>query len=91
MAVGDKKHYRIKQIQLRDFYQAGQSAGIKKDEMDDIMTVLAKQIDDALAVVKDEAEQNGSTRVNIRTHFVRCGQARAFTRVLLMALKRDSR
>ncbi len=59
MAVGDKKHYQIKQIQLRHFYQTGQSAGIKKDEMDDIMAVLAKQVDDALAVVQNEAEQMG--------------------------------
>lgn len=59
MAVGDKKYYRIKQIQLRHIYQTGQSAGIKKEEMDDIMAELARQIDNVLAAVQNEAEQTG--------------------------------
>lgn len=59
MAVGDNKYYRIKQIQLRHFYQTAQSAGIKKQEMDELMDELAKQMDDVLASVQNEAEQAG--------------------------------
>lgn len=48
MAVGDKSYYRLKQIQLRHFYQTGQKAGLRKQDMDDIFSSLAAQMDDAI-------------------------------------------
>ena len=51
MAVG-KSHYRIKEIQPRHFYQTGQKAGLRKDDMDDIFANLVPQIDHAIAEVR---------------------------------------
>jgi len=47
MAVGNKNHYRLKQIQLRHFYQTGQKAGLREQDMDSIFSGLAAQMDDA--------------------------------------------
>jgi serine/threonine-protein kinase HipA len=49
MAVGNKNYYRLKQIQLRHFYQTGQKAGLRQREMDDIFSGLAARMDDAVA------------------------------------------
>ncbi len=49
MAVGNKNHYRLKQIQLRHFYQTGQKAGLREQDMDSIFSDLAAQVDDAIA------------------------------------------
>ncbi len=49
MSIGDKGYYRLKQIQLRHFYQTGQKAGLRKRDMDSIFSGLAMQLDDAIA------------------------------------------
>ena len=49
MALGNKNHYRLKEIQLRHFYQTGQKAGLREQDMDSIFSGLAAQIDDAIA------------------------------------------
>jgi len=59
MSVGDKSYYRIKQIQIRHFYQTAQAAGLKKQDVDDIFSSLAAQVDDAIAKVADLAASAG--------------------------------
>ncbi len=49
MALGNKNHYRLKQIQRRHFYQTGQKAGLREQDMDSIFSGLAVQMDDAIA------------------------------------------
>jgi serine/threonine-protein kinase HipA len=51
MAVGNKKYYCMKQIQLRHFYQTGQKAGLYKEDLDDIFSDLVNRIDGALEAV----------------------------------------
>jgi serine/threonine-protein kinase HipA len=49
MALGNKNYYRLKQIQLRHFYQTGQKAGLREQDMDSVFSGLAAQRDDAIA------------------------------------------
>ena len=49
MSVGDKGYYRLKQIQLRHFYQTGQKSGLREQDMDGIFSDLAAQMDNAMA------------------------------------------
>ncbi|MFQ5644111.1 MAG: type II toxin-antitoxin system HipA family toxin [Thiogranum sp.] len=49
MAVGNKNYYRLTQIQIRHFYQTGQKAGLREQDMDSIFSGLATQMDDAIA------------------------------------------
>jgi len=49
MALGNKNYYRLKQIQIRHFYQTGQKAGLREQNMDSIFSDLAAQMDAAIA------------------------------------------
>lgn len=49
MAIGNKGYYRLNQIQLRHFYQTGQKAGLREQDMDSIFSDLAARMDDAIA------------------------------------------
>ena len=49
MAFGNKTHYRLNQIQLRHFYQTGQKAGLRAQDMEDIFSSLIAGMDDAIA------------------------------------------
>ncbi|HED18225.1 MAG TPA: type II toxin-antitoxin system HipA family toxin [Gammaproteobacteria bacterium] len=49
MALGNKNYYRLKQIQIRHFYQTGQKAGLREQDMDSIFSGLAAQVDDSIA------------------------------------------
>ncbi len=49
MALGNKNYYRLKQIQLRHFYQTGQKAGLREQDMDSIFSGLTARMDDAIA------------------------------------------
>ena len=51
MSLGNKGYYRLKQIQIRHFYQTGQKAGLRKQDMDDIFSDLVEQIDGAMEKV----------------------------------------
>jgi serine/threonine-protein kinase HipA len=57
MAVG-KNHYRLKEIQPRHFYQTGQKAGLREEDMDDIFGNLVPLIDKAIADVRVLAEES---------------------------------
>jgi len=59
MAVGDKNYYRLKQIQFRHFYQTGQKAGLRKQDMDDIFSGLAAQMEDAITTAAALAADAG--------------------------------
>jgi len=49
MAMGNKGYYQLNQIQPRHFYQTGQKAGLRKQDMDNIFSDLVGRIDEALA------------------------------------------
>jgi serine/threonine-protein kinase HipA len=49
MALGNKNYCRLKQIQIRNFYQTGQKAGLREQEVDGIFSDLATQMDDSIA------------------------------------------
>ncbi|NOR40911.1 MAG: type II toxin-antitoxin system HipA family toxin [Gammaproteobacteria bacterium] len=51
MALGRKNYYRLKQIQIRHFYQTGQKARLREQDMDSIFSGLAAQMDGAIAEV----------------------------------------
>ncbi len=55
MAVGESRHYRLKEIQIRYFYQTGQKAGLGKQDMDDLFYELATTVDNALLKVEMQA------------------------------------
>ena len=59
MALGEKNHYRLQQIQLRHFYQTGQKAGLSKQDMDDIFSNLVAQIENALSEATNLAADAG--------------------------------
>jgi serine/threonine-protein kinase HipA len=58
IAIG-KNHYRIKEIQQRHFYQTGQKAGLREDNMDDVFGKLIPQIDNAITEVRTLAVDAG--------------------------------
>lgn len=49
MALGNKNYYRLKQIQPRHFYQTGQKARLREQDMDRIFSELAMRMDDAIS------------------------------------------
>jgi serine/threonine-protein kinase HipA len=59
MALGNKNYYRLKQIQLRHFYQTGQKAGLRKQDMDSIFSGLTARLDDAIAETANLATDAG--------------------------------
>ena len=59
MSIGDKGYYRLKQIQLRHFYQTGQKAGLREQEMNEIFSDLVVQVDDAIVEVATLATDAG--------------------------------
>ncbi len=64
MAIGDKGYYRLSQIQLRHFYQTGQKAGLREQDMARIFTDLAARMEDAIAesaALADDAGMPEST------------------------------
>ena len=51
MAVGDSRHYRLKEIMPRHFYQTARKAGLRDEDIDDILSGLASRMDNAIAEV----------------------------------------
>jgi serine/threonine-protein kinase HipA len=70
MALGDKRYYRLNQIQLRHFYQTGQKAGLHEQHMGSIFSDLTSRMEDALAeaaALAAEADMPDSTAGPILT------------------------
>ncbi len=59
MAIGNKRYYRLRQIQLRHFYQTGTKAGLREADMDGIFSALAVRADGAIAEVAEMASDAG--------------------------------
>lgn len=62
MSFGDKRHYRVKDILPRHFYQTGQKAGLRQQDMDEIFSNVIEQTDAAIASVAGLAEGEGAPR-----------------------------
>lgn len=64
MALGSQKHYRIKTVLPRHFYQTAQQAGIVKQDMDDLFADILDRIDPAIdeaAALAGKAGMPGKT------------------------------
>ena len=59
MAVGNKNYYRLTQIQIRHFYQTGQKAGLRDQDVESIFSELAARMDDAIVEVAALATDAG--------------------------------
>lgn len=59
MALGNKNHYRLNQIQLRHFYQTSQKTGLREQDIDSIFSGLITRIDDAIAETSIVAADTG--------------------------------
>lgn len=59
MALGERNHYRLQQIQLRHFYQTGQKAGLSKQDIDDIFSDLSARAEKALSETANLAADVG--------------------------------
>ena len=59
MAIGDKGYYRLRQVQLRHFYQTGKKAGLRESDMDDIFSDLVRGVDGAIAEAAGQASDVG--------------------------------
>ena len=62
MAVGDGRHYRIKAIQQRHFYQTAQKAGINEADMNDLFADILARIDSTTERVVALAKQSRMPR-----------------------------
>jgi len=60
MAIGDNRHYRLKEITRRHFYQTGRKAGLRDADIDDLFADLCGRMDDALGQVEASARQTGA-------------------------------
>lgn len=59
MAVGNKNYYRLAQIQIRHFYQTGQKAGLRDQDMASIFSELVARMEDAIAEASTMAANAG--------------------------------
>ena len=59
MAVGDNRHYRLKEIQPRHFYQTARKAGLRDEDVDEILSGLASRMDGAIGDVAQLAAEAG--------------------------------
>ncbi len=59
MAVGDRGHYRLKEVQPRHFYQTGQRAGLRAQDMDGLFSDLTAQMEGTLEKMATLAAEAG--------------------------------
>lgn len=57
MALGDSRHYKIKEIMPRHFYQTAKKSGIKMEDVEEIFQDLRTRLDHALETVVKLAEK----------------------------------
>lgn len=62
MAVGEHRHYRLKETRPRHFYQTGQAAGLRERDLDDIFSGLLARLDQAIAEVEALADGAGAKK-----------------------------
>lgn len=60
MAAGENRHYRVRDILPRHFYQTGQKAGLRAEDMDALFSDLDDRMDDAVAKVEALAKQHNA-------------------------------
>jgi serine/threonine-protein kinase HipA len=49
MAIGDRGYYRLSQIKLRHYFQIGQQAGLRRQDMETIFSDLTTRMEEAIA------------------------------------------
>ena len=59
MAIGENRHYRLKEIQQRHFHQTAQAAGMNKQDLEEIFAGIHRRIDPALSTVGALAAKAG--------------------------------
>ncbi len=59
MSVGDNRHYGVREIQPRHFYQTGQKAGLHKKDIDEVFADLSARLDQALKNAASAAQKTG--------------------------------
>lgn len=57
MAFGNKSHYRLKGIMPRHFYQTAQKGGLHREDRDNILSELMKQVDHVIEKIAKLAVQ----------------------------------
>lgn len=65
MALGDNRHYRVREILPRHFYQTGRKAGFAEKDIDNVFTELMHALDGALdsaAMAAEKAKMPVETR-----------------------------
>ncbi|WP_058933122.1 type II toxin-antitoxin system HipA family toxin [Thioalkalivibrio nitratireducens] len=60
MAIGDNRHYRVKEILPRHFYQTAQVVGLNRTDMDEMFSSLAGRIGPALEEINKLAVEKGA-------------------------------
>ena len=65
MAIGDSRHYRVRDILPRHFYQTGKQAGLSDEDVAEIMTELTGQIDAAVESVSELAKKTGAPQATV--------------------------
>ena len=59
MAIGHKRHYRLRQIAPRHFYQTGRAAGFHETDIEEVFADILARLDHALANAKNAADVAG--------------------------------
>jgi len=62
MAIGDHRHYRIKEIAGRHFYQMGRAAGFADEDVNELFGDLDKSLDSVLEKTATAADKAGMPR-----------------------------
>lgn len=59
MAIGDNRHYRVKEIVPRHFYQMGRAAGFAEEDIDEMFADVAQSLDSVLEDAANAADEAG--------------------------------
>lgn len=65
MAIGDSRHYRLKEILPRHFYQTARRAGLRDEDVDEIFTELVGQVDNVVESVSTLALKEDAPRSTV--------------------------
>jgi len=59
MSIGNNRHYRVREIQPRHFYQTGQKAGLYEEDIRELLGDVTAKIDAALTNAGNAAQKAG--------------------------------